>query len=278
MSSVACDTHIVVDGPLPVERVHTLLTVPGVLVDQLEAHWDNGVISFGYPEGTPALWHSDLAGTFRTKEEGAGFPQGTFTSFFLYVPVSCSALGMSPEEFAEKASRVLQVTQSFGVEQALARGLAGLSNPFLSDANMALPAGATAVSARVGVSYLEEAIGATARGGIIHVTPAVAEALQPIRVTDDPTVPLYTGAGTPVAVGAGYQGTVPVGQSAPSATRDWIFASGPVEVRIDEQVSLPDISDALDRVMNDVTYRAEKVAVVSWDTALQAGVLVDWSL
>ena len=50
-----------------------------------------------------------------------------------------------------------------------------------------------------------------------------------------------------------------------------------VEVRIDDTVSLPDFSEALDRANNDVTYRAEKIAIVSWDTALQAGILVDWT-
>jgi hypothetical protein len=277
MSVVECESHIVVDGPLPRERVHTLLTVPGVVVGK-ESHWENGVISFGYPEGVPTFWEDSLAGTFRVKDDGDGFPSGTFTTFTLYVPVSCTSAGMSPAEFAEKAGRVLEVTQAYGVEKALAAGVAGLNNPFLSDANMTdLTPGGGAVSARVGISYLEEALAATARGGMIHVTPAVLDALQPVRVTDDPTVPLYTGAGTPIAVGAGYGDITPADESAPAATEDWIFVSGPVEVRIDDTVDLPDFSEALDRVNNDVTYRAEKVAVVSWDTALQAGILVDWT-
>ena len=275
--SLACGAHIIVDGPLPVERVHTLLTVPGVVVAK-EAHWESGVSFFGYPSDVPTFWQDALAGTFRVKADGTDPPLGEFDSFVLYLPVSCTASGMSPDEFADRAGRVLQVTQSYGVERALAAGVSGLSNPYLSDVNMATPAGSTAVSARVGISYLEEAIGATARGGIIHVTPAVLDAVQPVRVTDDPTVPLYTGAGTPIAVGTGYQGITPAGESAPATEEDWIYASGPIEVRIDDVVSLPDIAEALDRVMNDVTYRAEKVAVVSWDTALQAGVLVDWSL
>lgn len=277
MSSLACDAHIMVDGPLPVERVHTLLTVPGVVVAK-ESHWDSGIDVFGYPADVPTFWEDKLEGTFRIKDEGTAPPQGTFEPVTLYVPVSCTASGMSVDEFERRAGRVLEVTQSYGVELALAGGIPGLSNPYLADANMATPAGATAVSARVGISYLEEALAATARGGLIHVTPAVLDALQPVRVTDDPTVPLYTGAGTPIAVGAGYAGIQPVGETAPDTTEDWIFVSGPVEVRIDDTVSLPGIADALDRQFNDVTYRAEKVAVVSWDTALQAGVLVDWAI
>lgn len=275
--SLACGARIIVDGPLPAERVHTLLTVPGVVVAK-ESHWESGISFFGFPSDVPTVWQDNLAGTFRVKSEGTDPPQANFDSFALYLPVSCTASGMSPEDFADRAGRVLQVTQAFGVERALAAGISGLSNPYLSDANMATPAGSTAQSARVAVSYLEEALSATGRSGIIHVTPAVMDALQPVRVTDDPTVPLYTGAGTPIAVGSGYAGITPDGESAPGTEEDWIYVSGPVEVRIDDEVSLPDIADALDTVMNDVTYRAEKVAVVSWDTALQAGVLVDWSL
>lgn len=277
MSSLACGAHIVVDGPPPVERVHTLLTVPGVVVPK-EPHWESGLDLFGYPSDVPTFWEDKLAGTFREKDEGTDPPQASFEPVVLYLPVSCTASGMSVDEFEERAGRVLQVTQAYGVESALAGGIPGLSNPYLSDANMATPAGSTAVSARIAISYLEEALAATGRGGIIHVTPAVLDALQPVRVTDDPTVPLYTGAGTPIAVGAGYSGITPVGEAAPTTTKDWIYASGPVEVRIDDNVTLPEIAEALDRQFNDVTYRAEKVVVVSWDTALQAGVQVDWAL
>lgn len=275
MSSLACEAHIVIDGPLPVERVHSLLTVPGVVKDR-EAHWENGVIYWGYPEGTPELWEGGSEGTFRTKADGGAFPTATFTTFVLYVPVSCTAAGMSPEEFSDRAARVLRATQAFGIEQALAQGITGLANPFMGDANLDILTGA-AVAPRVGVAYLEEAISATGRGGMIHLTPAVASALIPICEREDPLAPLYTGAGTPIAVGAGYSGTTPVGESAPPATQDYIFATGPVEVRIDDEVDLPDMRDALDRVMNDVTYRAEKYAVVSWDATLQAGALVDWA-
>lgn len=276
MSSLACEAHIIVDGPAPVERIHTLLTAPGVLVDK-EEHWESGVILRGYPDSVPTFWQDNLAGTFRVKDIGdADFPQGEFEPVTLYVPVSCTASGMSADEFAEKSGRVLQVTQAYGVEKALAQGVPGLSNPYMGDTNLTILA--SGVSARVGLSYLEEAIGGTARGGMIHVTPAVADALQPIRITNSATEPLYTGAGTPIVIGAGYEDTVPDGQAAPATTRDFIFATGPVQVRIDDEVTLPNIGEALDRVMNDVVYRAEKVALVSWDTSLQVGVLVDWAI
>jgi hypothetical protein len=38
-----------------------------------------------------------------------------------------------------------------------------------------------------------------------------------------------------------------------------------------------DINGTLDTSNNDLTFRAEVYALPVWDTALQAGVLIDWS-
>jgi hypothetical protein len=38
-----------------------------------------------------------------------------------------------------------------------------------------------------------------------------------------------------------------------------------------------DINGSLDTSNNDVTFRAERYALASWDTALQAAVLIDWT-
>jgi hypothetical protein len=269
---------VAVDGALPRERLHSLLTVPGVLVpqDELEEHWQGGIAVYGYPSDTPSLWEGCSEGTFRTKGDGEPAPTAVFVSFVIYIPINCTALGIGdPEEFAERAAEVLRATQAFAVEQALSQGVVGLDNPFLSDVNVNVLA--TGVTPVQGIAYLERAIAETGRQGLIHITPSVASSLQPFTQKDDPTEPLYTGAGTPIAVGAGYVGA-DAGTN-PDTNSDWIFASGPVHVRIEDNVSMvPDnIAGALDRGVNDVVYRAEKVAVVSWDTALQAAVLVDWA-
>ena len=43
------------------------------------------------------------------------------------------------------------------------------------------------------------------------------------------------------------------------------------------EVNVLEIADVLDRETNDLTYRAERFVVAAWDTALQAGVLIDWA-
>lgn len=287
MSSIAVAAPIVVNGPAPRVRMHSLLTVPNVVVppDELEERWEGGVHLWAYPEDMPDLWDACSSGTNRVKEDGSSsHATPEFQTFMLYVPIHCS-VRQNVEELAPRALKVLQATQAWGVEKALARGVVGLGNPHLDDANMVVLGGGSAVSAGVGISYLEEAISGTGREGLIHITPAVAAALTVIPTgKDGPSDPIYTAAGTPVSVGAGYalanphlaKGATP----AAGPTEDWIFATGPVAVRIAEQADiLPDeVSQAIDRSQNIAYFKAEKVAVVVWDTVLQVGVLVDWTL
>jgi hypothetical protein len=270
------------DGPLPVTRPHSLLSTPGVVVDRDAGRWLNGVNLYPYPIDTPSLWEpcaSDAGeGTFRTKAEPVEQPGNPrFDSFVVYVPVMCSAIGMGPamvDEFAGRAEAVLEATLSMGVEAALASGIVGSTNSFFGDANVNVLNSGTAVSPKLGLRFLEEAIGSTGRGGMIHSTPAVTAGFN-----DDPveTVsPLVTINGTPVVSGTGYQDVDTPFLAAPGATEDWIFATGPVEVRLGPLV-ITDLRETLDRSDNTLVFRAERYVLAVWDTALQSAVLVDWS-
>ena len=78
-----------------------------------------------------------------------------------------------------------------------------------------------------------------------------------------------------VSSGGGYRGAKPYGGAAAGPGEAWAFATGPVRAWIHSQTRF-DIKDVLDREDNDVTFRAERYALVEWDTALQAAVLIDW--
>lgn len=141
-------------------------------------------------------------------------------------------------------------------------------NPFYSDGNMDLLAGP--VSPAVGLAYLEDAIGVTGIEGLIQAPPAIASrwGFDKLRRYGDV---VRTANGTPVAIGGGYAGAL--GQT---GTRDLAFATGPPRV-MHAEVNVLEIADVLDRETNEVTYRAERFVVAAWDTALQAGVLIDWA-
>jgi hypothetical protein len=199
-------------------------------------------------------------------------PRPRFDSFAIIQAMSCSGLGIG-DDFAQKAERVLDATQSFGVEEALSQGIVGSTNPFLGDGNVTVLGGA-AVTPAVGLAHLEQAIGATGRMGMIHATPAVVSSWGESYLDVVGGV-LRTVNGTPVASGGGYIGAEADGAPA-AAGQSWAFASGPVEVRL-AAVNVQPIRETLDRSDNTVVVRAERYALADWDTCLQVAVLIDWT-
>lgn len=292
MSVTAVGPALDLDGPLPVARKHTLLDTrwmdpageqQSVLKAEAGDRWLNGVNVYGYPDGVPRLWEPCSTGTFRPKEEGDEVPGARFDAFVLYFPLTCSRLGMGDfDVWSSRARAAINATQSHAIEAMLANGVMGSTNPFLGDTNLVALSGGV-VSPAVGKSYLDNAIGArTGRQGMIHATPAVVDRWgegNGLEETDDG---LFTTAGTPVISGSGYIYSDPVSQPSGStegspSTIDWVYATGPVEVRILDGVEINE-DEALDRSDNTVVYRAERYALVEWDTALQVGIRIDWSL
>lgn len=279
-STLICSPPISIDGPLPVAPLHSLLSMPGVLIQPEDAHWQSGATLWGYPKETPELWEPTSEGTMRVKSDVSTMDKPTFTAFGIVQPITCSSisLGWDTDKFRARATAVLEATQSWAVEKALSQGIIGSLNPYFLDGSETLPAGITAVAPEVGLAYLEEAVGDTGRSGIIHLVPAVAGYLgfNQLRREDEANGMIGTAAGTPIAIGGGYKGahrlghTVAVGES-------WCFATGPVNVRVSETIE-QELYQALDRTINDVTFRAERYVLATWDLALQAAVLVNWSV
>lgn len=262
------------DGPLPVAPEYGLLSVPGVL-QAGDTDWLNGVNVWGYPIETPSLWEPCSVGTFRTKSDTSTWDQPRFDSFVAYLPITCSTITAAPEEFARRAEAVLAASISFAIEQALAQGVPGSSNPFFGDVNLT-QLGGGAVLPPAGLNYLENAIGATGRAGMIHASPGTVSAWSLDRVETNGV--LRTANGTPVVSGGGYINTDPSGKTAsdPSVGQEWAFATGPVSVYLADAVTL-EVMEYVDHLDNVITYRAERYALATWDTSLQVGILLDWT-
>ncbi len=272
MSSItALGVRLDLDGPRPVAPPHSLLNTPGVVVEQGDGRWLNGVVLDTYPTDPPSVWDPCSAGTVRVKEDGNNRPLPTFDAFVVYVPTTCSMF--SSTGLREMTRVALEANASWGVEHGLAFGVTGLSNPALGDANL-VQLGADGISVAEGLARLENAIGATGIKGMIHATPGAISRMNTDALED--TGELVTSNGTPVVSGGGYIGVHPHAKTAPSDGKDWIFATGPVEVRLGDP-TLSDLRTSLDRSDNTVTFRAERPALATWDTALQVGVLVDWA-
>lgn len=277
MSVTAVGPALDLDGPLPVVRRHSLLLTDGVLKEEAGDRWLNGVNVYGYPEGLPGLWEPCSTGTYRTKDEGSEISIPRFDSVAIYFPLTCSSLGMGDfNAWASRAEAALDATLSYGVEKVLAQGVIGSTNPAFVDTNL-VELTASPVAPKIGLRYLDNAIAElTGRDGMIHAGPAIIDAWgegNGLRDNDH----LATPAGTRVVSGAGYVDLDPASAAQASGTIDWAFATGPIEVRVREGVDISE-EESLDRSDNTVVYRAEKYVLAEWDTALQVGVRIDWSL
>ena len=267
-----------VDGPLPMPPAYRLLSVPGVREDVSDRIL-NGVNVWGYPCDMPSTWDPCGDPSDGTKESDSDWHIPRFDPFQAYLPITCNTGHTGPpDEFAQRAVRVLDATVSATVENALANGAPVATNPFFGDVNMTVINGGAAVPVATALAYLENAIGGTGMQGLIHLTPGAAAALGYSYLETDGQVARVLATGSPVSVGHGYVGAQPTMYGAAGAGQSWIFATGPVRVYISPtELVAPSVSQSLDRSDNTLTYRAEVGIVAYWDQCLQVGVLADWS-
>jgi hypothetical protein len=251
------------------------------VIDSSDLRFGVGGVVWPYPPGLPLAWDPCSTGTFRTKTDGldSGWDLPQFQPFTVYLPISCSSITAAAPGFADRAALALAATESFGVARELARGAANPLNPFLDDANLTILNAGTAVNPDRGLGLLEDAIGATGRGGVILTSPAVGAALNGTGGygVDTKSGSLVTTAnGTPVALDGGFIGSSPSLHAALNDGESWAFATGPIQIRRSPQIEIiSTLKESTDRSDNTVTFRAERDYLVTWDTSLQAGVLID---
>lgn len=297
---VAAGPFFRLDGPLPLPRSYTLLNVAQDV--QADEHALAGVWLQSYPMDLPAVSDPCATGTFATKEDGGPRSMAKFAPFTAYLAGTCAALSIGPDPetwFLPQLRATFKVVESQAVERVLATG-AGLmvadgsggqeSVPHLTDGNLDKLNGGTAVSPLEGLALLEDAIGITGRGGVIHATPSTVTLWNSgNRLYIDGAGNLRTSAnGTLVVVGTGYIGAHPAG-AGPTATEAWAFATfmpryvaGP-DINISPIVIPGEYRQALDTSTNVVTFRAERDYVITFDSdttdgdnpPLQVGVLID---
>jgi hypothetical protein len=251
------------------------------------AHWRNGVQVWGYPPDVPLTFNPCSTGTDRIKAEGGVIPIGEFGAYTVYVAETCTARSIGGNDmqaaFRARALATLQATESYAVELEFGSGVAFPLNPHLTDVNLDILGSGAALSPVIAIGLLENAIAATGRTGVIHVDPATAEALAASHLIFEsgtpggPSAQLWTYRGTRIVVGDGYVGLIPESEGTILVdSTAWMFATGPVVFERSEPFYIPDdVSQALDRENNTITYRVERDFVAAWDTELQAGVLVD---
>lgn len=251
--------------------------------------WLNGVAVYPYPNAVPEGWDACASGSSQgEKSFGDALAPPEFNALTLALPITCTSQQVPDEDaFKARAVAVLAATESYGVARELQSGSIFSSQPYLADGQGTFPNGDTATRPNHALQILEKEIALSGRLGLIHCSPMLATALLGSGfVIKDVTGVIRTINGIVVIPDFGYaEGATPIGHADPGPTEEWAFATGPVDVRRSEIFTTPDTrAEALDRGTasgattgrpNTFTYRAERYYVASWDTAVQAAVLVD---
>lgn len=257
-------------------------------VNPSDPHWMAGGVE----------WEDDLCGNdlvafidecLPTSGTGTGFEKPavrglTFCHSDPFVAVGsydCTPVGRPAGEAFEIARRRLLAWESHQVEETLWTGVvangAGFNNPSFAfgntDCDIApedlTPGGPQSIVASL--ARLEEALGdIVSCGGIIHVPYRVLTFMTRYNLIREIDGVYYTATGNKVIAGHGYDGSGPANVPA-GANTQWIFATGPLLLVRGNVIMVPDmVKEAVDRSINNVTVRAERVYSVGFSCTLLA--------
>lgn len=203
--------------------------------------------------------------------------------FEVWAGDKCSAFGFEGRDYAGRAERALLASESFAIAHELWTGTrakaSGWPNNYLAGvtANV-LSTGATAVSPSDALACLEQGIAETSNGqrGVIHCTPHLgsyfSELGQTLRTVDNLIV---TYRGTIIIADAGYPGSGPTG-TGPTSDHEWAYGTLIPTVRRSPIMVNPEtMAQAVTRSVNDVEYRAWRMAAVSFPPCTHVAVQVN---
>jgi len=262
---------LILDPPQPDRHCYGLLTGLQSLTEPTDPHWRSGV-------QVPSWFCSDLDSTFAECPPVTGGPDLPAKSFdrgvdfcesdpfIVYSSLSCPPVGWTGEQFYQivkdrygaNVERALEnifwtgTTSNGPVSPSLAFG-----NPSCGIVPVDLSPG-VALSPVAALGVLESALADCWPGpGTIHMNfgavPFFATADLLVRREDR----LETFSCNKVIAGAGYPGTGPAGV-APVAGSTWIFATSEiVGWRGEAFFNPPELEEAFDKSVNDLTVRLE---------------------
>lgn len=298
MSELGYGPRAYIDGPPPVPAKYGLLQAAAVagsgvrVVPDADANgnerWGNGVEVWPFPPGIGVVTNPNPCGTDSTdKGLGDDNPANpTFYPFTVSKTIRCTAASIPDQAaFKARAVAVMGAVEGPTVEKEILTGAVVPVNPHLSDGTGVFPLGDSVTSALNGLAELEGAIARSGRAGLIHMSPQLVTMLSANYTVFDVGGLLKTVKGTTVIAGDGYVDGATPSDGHPDAIgwEEWIYATGPIEIRRSETITLPDtLAEALDRGNgatnarpNEILYIVERYYVVDYDDVLHAAVLVD---
>jgi hypothetical protein len=246
----------------------SLLTAVTV-VDETGDRWVNGIKYV--PEDCDAgeifeLCDNDPTTGFE-KTIAARGTAVTGTPYGAVVSDTCTTFSYKVADFQGRAMRKLLAMESSLVANELWTNSLGLNVPIAGAPNTTTIG--TSVKLQLAIAYAEQAFidCAPAVRPYIHLRPYLLEAMlgfetKAIRREGNRW---YTGMDSVVVPDMGYPGTGPTGQAV-SATEEWLYVTGPVQVRHGPVSIIPtNLNEAVLRTQNQVTFYAERAVHASFN-------------
>lgn len=207
--------------------------------------------------------------------------------FGVWAGDKCSTFGFKARDYEGRARRLLAATESFHIAHELWTGdlsvAEGLDNEPLASAGAdTVTAAASAVDVVTAFGLLDGALAACGAGrrGMLHVTPQVLLHARSQYLVELSGQQWITPLGTIVVADAGYDGSGPNGEN--PGTTQWAYATSMVQVRLSPIDVVPGSfadavarAQAVDRSVNTVELRAERLALVQWDACCHFAAQID---
>lgn len=195
-------------------------------------------------------------------------------------PCPSTLNGASRKEAADQAAALLQMRTPYLVEQELKWGVQ--SSRHLPEGRwlthpdtVILPAGEPdGVCAATAMALLEDAYAyCSGQLGMLHMTRGTASQLQNLTVDDGV---LFSNVGTPIIAGTGYSSCPDGPAFGDDSCATWMFISGPVQLWLSDITVYPgDLGQAVTIATNDINFRAERLAAITFDGCCVFAVKVD---
>lgn len=190
----------------------------------------------------------------------------------------CSPVGRPADEAFEIARQRLLTWESYRVERVLWTGITqdgeGV-NPSFANGNTTCGiepedlSAAGAIDPVSAVALLEaELAERVSCGGTLHVPYGLMAYLAKHNLLIVDGDELYSPTGFKIIAGHGYPGSA-IGNDPAAAGTTWVFATGPMVIARSNVMMVPDnVSESVDRLINNVTVRAERMYSVGFSCAL----------
>lgn len=224
--AIFADAAVLVTPPSPPRRPYGLFdVVEPERLPRIEA--EAGGIEY-QPDtcGTVRLWASECEAV-TAKVFDSGVDTLFADPFITYDSWLCGSIGYDIAEIRNRLRVRMSLGEQRAVEARLWQGGSGLGiDGLFADATSL----GTAACLTEGVRLLEQALADNGiAGGIIHARSGMSAYFAAEHLVEDRNGRQETRTYTPVVFGQGYSGVGPAGE-APTATTEWVYATGRVRV------------------------------------------------